>query len=35
MYYPHTIDVTILQKRIEEDLIFQIIASLNPDFEDL
>jgi hypothetical protein len=35
MYHPHTIDATVLQKRIEEDWIFQIMASLSPDFEDL
>jgi len=35
IYRPHTIDATILRKRTEEDRIFQLLASLNPEFEDL
>jgi len=35
MYRPHTTDATILRKRTEEDKIFQLLASLSPDFEDL
>jgi hypothetical protein len=35
MYRPHTIDVVVLWKRTEEDRIFQLLASLNPDFKDL
>jgi hypothetical protein len=32
---PHTVDAAILRKQTEEDRIFQLLASLNPDFEDL
>ena len=35
MYCPHTTIAAILQKRIEEDIIFQLLASLSLDFEDL
>ncbi|KAG6517659.1 hypothetical protein ZIOFF_021055 [Zingiber officinale] len=35
IYRPPTTDAAILQKRTEEDRIFQLLASLNPDFEDL
>jgi len=35
LYRPHTIDAAILRKRTEEDRIFQLLASLNPDYEDL
>jgi len=35
MYRPHTTDATILRKRTKEDKIFQLLASLSPDFEDL
>lgn len=35
IYRPPTTDTAILQKRTEEDRIFQLLASLNPDFEDL
>ena len=35
IYRPHTTDAAILQKRTEEDRIFQLLASLSPDFEDL
>ena len=35
IYQPHTIDATVLQKQTEEDRIFQLLARLNPDFEDL
>jgi len=35
IYRPHMIDATILRKRTEEDRIFQLLASLNPEFEDL
>lgn len=35
IYRPHTTDAAILRKRTEEDRIFQLLASLSPDFEDL
>jgi len=35
IYRPPTVDATILRKRTEEDRIFQLLASLSPDFEDL
>nr|TKS09229.1 hypothetical protein D5086_0000095240 [Populus alba] len=35
IYHPHTTDATILRKRTKEDRIFQLLASLSPDFEDL
>ncbi|KAG6512389.1 hypothetical protein ZIOFF_030500 [Zingiber officinale] len=35
IYRPPTTDAATLQKRTEEDRIFQLLASLNPDFEDL
>ena len=35
MYHPHTIDATVLQKRTKEDWIFQLLASLSPNFKDL
>ncbi|CAN6695474.1 unnamed protein product [Malus baccata var. baccata] len=35
VYRPHTIDAEVLLKRAEEDKIFQLLASLSSDFEDL
>ncbi|KAM1484299.1 hypothetical protein ACFXTO_036370 [Malus domestica] len=35
MYRPHTIDAAVLTKRAEEDKIFQLLASLSFEFEDL
>jgi len=35
IYRPHTTDATILQKRTDDDRIFQLLASLGLDFEDL
>jgi hypothetical protein len=35
IYRPHTIDAATLRKKTEEDIIFQLLASLNPYFEDL
>ncbi|XP_070667819.1 uncharacterized protein [Malus domestica] len=35
VYHPHTTDATVLIKRAEEDKIFQLLASLGPEFEDL
>ncbi|XP_073261647.1 uncharacterized protein [Populus alba] len=35
LYRPHTIDAVELPKREEEDKIFQLLASLGPDYEDL
>ena len=35
VYRPHTIDSAVLTKRAEEDKIFQLLASLSPEFEDL
>ena len=35
VYLPHTIDVAVLLKRAEEDKIYQLLASLNSDYEDL
>ena len=35
VYRPHTIDVAVLMKRAEEDKIFQLLASLSSEFEDL
>jgi len=35
IYRPHTCDVVILRRRTEEDKIFQLLASLSSDFEDL
>ncbi|XP_062001270.1 uncharacterized protein LOC133718447 [Rosa rugosa] len=35
MYRPHTTDATILLKRAEEDKIFQLLASLGSEYEDL
>lgn len=35
VYRPHTTDATILLKRAEEDKIFQLLASLSSDYEDL
>lgn len=35
VYRPHSIDPVILRKRTEEDQVFQLLASLKPDFEDL
>ncbi|XP_050137711.1 uncharacterized protein LOC126614131 [Malus sylvestris] len=35
VYRPHTTDATVLTKRVEEDKIVQLLASLGPEFEDL
>nr|XP_011457403.1 PREDICTED: uncharacterized protein LOC105349435 [Fragaria vesca subsp. vesca] len=35
IYRSHTRDVTILSKRAEEDKIFQLLANLSADYEDL
>uniref|UniRef100_A0A6N2MZF3 Integrase catalytic domain-containing protein n=1 Tax=Salix viminalis TaxID=40686 RepID=A0A6N2MZF3_SALVM len=35
VYRPHSIDPTVLRNRTEEDQIFQLLASLGPEFEDL
>ena len=35
VYLPHTIDPTILLKRAEEDRIYQLLGSLNSEYEDL
>ncbi|XP_068344028.1 uncharacterized protein [Pyrus communis] len=35
VYRPHTIDAVVLTKRAEEDKIFQLLESLNPEYEDL
>jgi hypothetical protein len=35
MYHPHTTDVAILRKGTEEDIIFQLLASLSLDFDDM
>ncbi|KAI4353406.1 hypothetical protein L6164_002359 [Bauhinia variegata] len=34
VYRPHTVDASILRKRVEEDKIFQLLASLGSDYED-
>ncbi|GKF16345.1 hypothetical protein Tco_0061263, partial [Tanacetum coccineum] len=33
VYRPHSVDPTILRKRHEDDQVFQLLASLGPDFE--
>jgi len=35
LYHPHTIDATRLRKHEEENKIFQFLASLGSDYEDL
>ncbi|XP_068323231.1 uncharacterized protein [Pyrus communis] len=35
VYRPHTIDAAVLIKRAEEDKIFQLLASLSSEYEDL
>ena len=35
IYHLHTYDVVVLRRRTEEDKIFQLLASLSSDFEDL
>ena len=35
IYRPHTTDTTILLKRAEEDKIFQLLANLSSEYEDL
>ncbi|KAM2621688.1 hypothetical protein TB2_026408 [Malus domestica] len=35
LYRPHTTDTTILLKRAEEDKVFQLLASIGPEYEDL
>jgi hypothetical protein len=35
VYRPHTTDPIILLKQAEEDKIFQLLANLSPEYEDL
>ncbi|PRQ42043.1 putative transcription factor interactor and regulator CCHC(Zn) family [Rosa chinensis] len=35
VYRPHTTEASVLLKRADEDKIFQLLASLNSDYEDL
>ncbi|CAB4304375.1 unnamed protein product [Prunus armeniaca] len=35
VYHPHTTNATVLLKRYEEDKIFQLLASLSSEYEDL
>ncbi|KAM1227292.1 hypothetical protein ACFX2J_006522 [Malus domestica] len=35
IYRPHTTDATLLRKRAEEDKIFQLLSSLDSEYEDL
>ena len=35
IYHPHTCDAAVLRRRTEEDKIFQLLASLSYNFEDL
>lgn len=35
VYRPHILDVAILRKGVEEDIIFQLLASPDPEYEDL
>ncbi|KAM1000884.1 hypothetical protein ACFX2A_007580 [Malus domestica] len=35
VYLPHIIDAVVLLKRVEKDKIYQLLASLNFDYEDL
>ncbi|KAI4353704.1 hypothetical protein L6164_002635 [Bauhinia variegata] len=35
VYRLHTVDAAVLRKRVEEDKIFQLLASLGSDYEDL
>ena len=35
VYRPHTVDPVVLKKRTEEDRVFQVLASLGSEFEDL
>ncbi|KAM1285416.1 hypothetical protein ACFX13_028904 [Malus domestica] len=35
LYRPHTTDTTILLKCAEEDKVFQLLASIGPEYEDL
>uniref|UniRef100_A0A6N2KKL2 Integrase catalytic domain-containing protein n=1 Tax=Salix viminalis TaxID=40686 RepID=A0A6N2KKL2_SALVM len=35
VYRPHSVDPTVLRNRTEEDQIFQLLASLGSEFEDL
>jgi len=35
LYHPHTVDATELRKHEEEDKIFQLLASLSSNYEDL
>ncbi|CAN6712609.1 unnamed protein product [Malus baccata var. baccata] len=35
VYLPHTIDPIILLKRAEEDIIYQLLGSLSPEYEHL
>ncbi|RVW14453.1 Retrovirus-related Pol polyprotein from transposon RE2 [Vitis vinifera] len=35
VYRPHTVDPVVLKKRTEEDKVFQVLASLGSEFEDL
>ena len=35
IYRPHTTDALLLLKRVVEDKIFQLLASLSPEYKDL
>ncbi|WJZ94875.1 hypothetical protein VitviT2T_013699 [Vitis vinifera] len=35
VYRPHTVDPVVLKERTEEDRVFQVLASLGSEFEDL
>jgi len=35
IYRPHTCDDVVLRRRTEEDKLFQLLASLSSDFEDM
>lgn len=35
VYRPHTTDSTVLLKRAKEEKIFQLLASLSSDYEDV
>ena len=35
VYRPHTVDPVVLKKRTEQDRVFQVLASLGSEFEDL
>ena len=35
MYRPFTVDLIVLQQRVEEDKIFSLLSSLKPEYENL